>query len=152
MCPLSTKWGGNWAALLNIRDTYFPQTTQTHKYFFFKYNFDKLTNLLGEIVQCASQQQDVWPVAQEKGSQWRTHIIVNTTYIYVYLFSLLYINYVHIITTRYIYIIWHLQCLYSFGTSVSVMFTVHFLLFILLLWMIYFTCSGNVINICVPCQ
>ena len=40
---------------------------------------------------------------------------------------------------------------YSFGTCVRVMFTVHFLLFISLLFIFNFTCFGNV-NICFPCQ
>ena len=43
----------------HTRDTYFPQITQTHKEFENKTNFDKLTYLLGEIPQCASQQQDL---------------------------------------------------------------------------------------------
>ena len=37
----------------NIRDTYFPQITQTHKEFEKKSNFDKLPYLLGENPQCA---------------------------------------------------------------------------------------------------
>ena len=48
--------------------------------------------------------------------------------IFVFLFSLLYFNYLHVVTTLYIDIIWHLKCLYSFGTYVSVMFTVNFCL------------------------
>jgi hypothetical protein len=32
---------------------YFPQITQTHKELENKYNFDKLSYLLGEIPQCA---------------------------------------------------------------------------------------------------
>ena len=37
----------------HIRDTYFPQITQTHKEFEYKSDLDKLPNLLGEIPQCA---------------------------------------------------------------------------------------------------
>ena len=37
----------------HIRDTYFPQITQTHKGYENKPNFDKLPYLLGEIPQCA---------------------------------------------------------------------------------------------------
>ena len=37
----------------HIRDTYFPQITQTHKEFEEKSNFEKLPYLLGEIQQCA---------------------------------------------------------------------------------------------------
>ena len=37
----------------HIRDTYFPQITQTHKEFENKSNFDKLPYLFGEIPQCA---------------------------------------------------------------------------------------------------
>jgi hypothetical protein len=37
----------------HIRDTHFPQITQTHKEFENKSNFDKLPHLLGEIPQCA---------------------------------------------------------------------------------------------------
>ena len=51
----------------HIRDTYFPQITHIHKEFENKPNFDKLPYLLGEIPQCASQQQDVWPVATKEG-------------------------------------------------------------------------------------
>ena len=43
----------------HIRETYFPQITQTHKEFENKSNFDKLAYLLGELPQCASQQQDL---------------------------------------------------------------------------------------------
>ena len=52
-------------ALLN--DTYFPKITQTHKEFQNKSNIDKLPYLYGEILQCASQQQDLWPIAMRKG-------------------------------------------------------------------------------------
>ena len=38
----------------NIRDTYFPQITQSHKELENKPNFDKLPYLLGEIPQCAT--------------------------------------------------------------------------------------------------
>ena len=51
----------------HIRDTYFPQITQIHKEFENKSNTDKLPYLLGKIPQCASQQQDVWPVIMRKG-------------------------------------------------------------------------------------
>jgi hypothetical protein len=37
----------------NIRETYFLQITQSHKEFENKPNFDKLTHLLGEILQCS---------------------------------------------------------------------------------------------------
>jgi hypothetical protein len=37
----------------HIRETYFPQITQTHKEFENKSNFDKLPYLLGEIPQCS---------------------------------------------------------------------------------------------------
>ena len=37
----------------HIRDTYFPQITQTHKEFENKSNFDKFPYLLGEIPLCA---------------------------------------------------------------------------------------------------
>ena len=37
----------------HIRDTYFPQITQTQKEFENKSNFDKLPYPLGEILQCA---------------------------------------------------------------------------------------------------
>ena len=43
----------------HIRETYFPQITQIHKEFKNKSNVDKLPYLLGEIPQCASQQQDL---------------------------------------------------------------------------------------------
>jgi hypothetical protein len=36
----------------HIRDTYFPQITETHKEFENKPNFDKLPYNLGEIPQC----------------------------------------------------------------------------------------------------
>ena len=36
----------------HIRDTYFPQITQTHKEFKNKSNFDELPYLLGKIPQC----------------------------------------------------------------------------------------------------
>ena len=42
---------------------------------------------------------------QEKDNQWSTNTIVNTNHIYVYLFSLLYFNYMHIVTTLSIAII-----------------------------------------------
>ena len=85
----------------HIRDTYFPQITQTHKELENNFNFDELPYLLGEI---------------PKGNQWRTNTIVNTTHIYVYLFSIMFFNYLHIVTPLYIAIIWYLKCLYSFGT------------------------------------
>ena len=37
----------------HIRDTYFPQITQTHKELKNKSKFDKLPYLLGEVPQCA---------------------------------------------------------------------------------------------------
>ena len=43
-------------------------------------------------------------------SEWE-----RTTHIYIYLFSLLYFNYLHIVTTLYTDIIWHLKYLYFFG-------------------------------------
>jgi hypothetical protein len=48
---------------------------------------------------------------------------------------------------KYIAIIWHLKCLYSFGTFERI---VHYV-FTLLVFIIYFTCSGNV-NTCLPCE
>ena len=80
---------------------------------------------------------------QEKGNQWRTNTIVNTTHVYVYLSSLLYFNSLHII--------WHLTCLYSFGIFVSAVFTIN--LYCLLHFCLLFTslAFGNV-DICFPCQ
>ena len=76
----------------HIRYTYFPETTQIHKEFKNKPDFDKpilINNLL----------------PQEKRNQRRTNTIVNITHIYVY-FCTLYFNHLHIIvTTLYIYII-----------------------------------------------
>jgi hypothetical protein len=46
----------------HIRDTHFPQITQTHEEFEHKSNIDKLPYLSGEI-----QQKDVLPVAMRKG-------------------------------------------------------------------------------------
>ena len=46
-------------------------------------------------VKYSSKICDLWP--QEKGNQGRTNTIVVTTHIYVNLFSLLYMNYLHII-------------------------------------------------------
>jgi hypothetical protein len=43
----------------HIRDTYFPQITQIHKDFENKPDLDKFPYLLGEIPQCASQQQEL---------------------------------------------------------------------------------------------
>jgi hypothetical protein len=66
-----------------------------------------------------SQQHDVWPVATRKGKLVKNkhHCKYNP---FVYLFSILYFNYLHIVTTLYTVIISHLKCLYSFGTFVSV--------------------------------
>jgi hypothetical protein len=58
---------------------------------------------------------------QEKGNQWWTNTIV-------YLFSLLYFNYLHIITTQYIDIIWHLNVLILLECV-----WVYYLLFLLLI-------------------
>ena len=94
---------------------------------------DKLPYLLGETPPCdiTSPQQCLWLVATRTGQPVKNKHNVNTTHIYVYLFSLVYFNNVHIITKLYKAIKWHLKCLYSYGTFVSVMFTVHFLLHLL---------------------
>jgi hypothetical protein len=75
----------------HIRDTYFPQIKQTHKELKFPY---------------LSEQQDLWPVVTRKGQPVKNKHHLNTTHIYVKLFSLLCINYLHIVTTLYIAIIW----------------------------------------------
>ena len=58
---------------------------------------------------------------REKGNQWRTNTIVETTHIYVDLFSHLYLNYLHII--------WHL--------NVFILLEVSFLLLIVYLTFVY---------------
>ena len=76
-----------------IRDTYFPQITQKHKEFENKPNCDKLPYLLGEIPVFHHSSKFCDRLPQEKGNKWRTNTIVDATHIYVYLFSLLYLNY-----------------------------------------------------------
>ena len=53
----------------HIRDTYFPQITQTHQEFENKSNFDKLPWTLYWVKyhSVESQQQDLWPGATRKG-------------------------------------------------------------------------------------
>ena len=75
----------------------------------------------------------------EKGNQWRTNTIVKTTN-----FSFFYLNYLYIVATLYIDIIWHLKWLYSFGTLGSELFIVNVFVFFPLLFIIYFSCFGNV--------
>ena len=112
MCTLPTKWGGTELHFLtscqmydHISDTYFPQITQTHQELENKSNFGKLPYVYwvkyqNAVCHHSSKVCDLLP--QEKGNQWRTNTTVNTTYIYVYLFSLLYYNYLlHIVTTLY---------------------------------------------------
>ena len=70
----------------HIREKYFPQTSQTHKEYEKQITF-WLPYLLGEIPQCASQQQDLWPVATRKEQPVKNKCHCNTTHIYVaYLF------------------------------------------------------------------
>jgi hypothetical protein len=126
----------------HIRDTYFPAITQTHKELQNISNFDKHPYLLAAVAVLAcmspwanSRHKDRWnksgrDTCCQTEIQWRTITTLNTTYIYV--------------TTPYIDVIWHLKCLNSFRTFVSVMLTV-------ILFIIYFTCFGNV-NICFPCK
>ena len=71
-----------------FRETYFPQITQIYKELENKPDFDKLSYLLGKISQCAIT------AARCVTSEEQTPI-----YIYVYLFSLLYFKYLHIIMT-----------------------------------------------------
>ena len=135
----------------HVRDTYFPQITQIHNGFEKKPDFDRLPYLLGEIPQCdiiAAKICDLLP--QEKVNQWRTNTIVNTTHIYAYLFSLLYFNHLYIVTTLYIHIIWFVMSLFFWNFCECNVYC-SFLWFISLLYIIYFTCFGNV-NICFPCQ
>ena len=49
-----------------------------------------LINSIGWNTTVCQQQQDLWPVATRKGHNW-TNTIVNTTHIYVYIFSLMYL-------------------------------------------------------------
>jgi hypothetical protein len=87
----------------HIRDTYFPQITQIHKEFENKPIFDILPYLLGEIPQCdITAAIFVTCCHKKKGNRRRTNTIVNTIHIYVYLFSLLYFKYLHIVTMLYI--------------------------------------------------
>ena len=136
----------------HIRDIYFPQITQIRKEFENNPDFDKLPYLLGEIPHTvchhSSKICDLLP--QGKVNQWRTNTIVNTTYSYVYLYSILYFNYLHIITTLYIYIIWHEMPLFFWNFCECNVYC-YFLLFISLLFIIYLTCFCNV-NIYFPCQ
>ncbi|CDQ67801.1 unnamed protein product [Oncorhynchus mykiss] len=95
--------------------TYFPQITQTHKESENKSNVDKLPYLLGEIPPCRQSSKSC---DRQRASGEEQAPFVNTTHIYVYLFSMLYFNYLHIPT---LYID---KGLYSFGT---VMFTVNYI-------------------------
>ena len=82
----------------HIRETYFPQITQIHKEFENISNFEKLPYLLGEIPQCAiTAARFVTCCHKKRATSEEQNTIVNTTHIYVYLFSLLYLNYLHII-------------------------------------------------------
>ena len=72
-----------------------------------------------------SQQQYLWPVATRKGQPvMNKHHCKYNPYICLFIFPFV-LNHLHIITMLYIYIIWHLKCLYSFESSGSIMFTVH---------------------------
>jgi hypothetical protein len=81
-------------------------------------------------------------------SEEQTPLYIQPTFIY-------FPWYLHIITTLYIYIIWHLKCLYSFGTfgSLLYMFCLLSLKYVSLIWLYIWQevrkCSSVSTSVCV---
>ena len=118
---LTTKLGGNWAVFPNLLtnvlyDLYyrhiFPSDYTDPQRIWKQIQFRTTPISIGwntTVCDHSSKICDLMP--QEKDNQWRTNTNVNTAYIYL-----------HIVTSLYIDIMWHLKCLYYFGTGVCLLF------------------------------
>ena len=129
----------------HIRETHFPQITQTHKDLKNKSNFNKLSFPYHSV---PSQQPDVWHVATRKRQPVKNkhHCKYNQYNLFL---SLLYLNYLHIFTTLYVDT-QHFEMSLFFWNLCECNIYCSLWLFISLLF-IHFTCFDNV-NICFPCQ